>query len=602
MGKHLPVPYCIAKSAAHPVAPKGLKADCVPADQMDVPVVWAPTSVAGKLAVLLREFDRDPQGIGHRIRQLLDAGAEDFRSAAVEFLKSAGESGAFYYLVSLLAAEGMLIAVLCESALSVSQMAATVRAAHRFDALADLKIARSLTESVIANDRAIPVKGAVRLLDVLDQVSDSRRIVAPLMRLLRHPNPELRSKVIKIIGRGSRSARWVQGRLAETDPRVRANAIESLNGVDTAEARGLLLASVHDPDNRVVGNALVALYHLGETEIIGDFFRIAAEKSARFRATAAWAIGQTGDPRFSEALVRLMQDGEASVRSRAFRSLTRIKAAAAKARMARPWHIAGSVRQGPPGGQRVLRFAVASEDGAPEPSLLGTHVILSEGSKRIVSYRFMARAPADRMSLSFVFPCVKQSAAPWVRGALNCAPWKRPGDLWRLIPYAVPEAVEQYRAAKHAALLTADLEALQMALLSPPDAAESSDLWTALRQARHSEEAGNPGKCHVIIFNCSDRIAPPPDDLVASPTAAGLVQAVSTVDCPALEDFCRRKGGAFYLAASSEEAASLIQSCYLTLLANYEVVYTPAISECRQVKLQVQTSSGWGEAEIPVLP
>lgn len=52
-------------------------------------------------------------------------------------------------------------------------------------------------------------------------------------------------------------------RLGESDPRVRANAIESLWGVDSPEARTLLSFATNDANNRVVGNALLGLYHLG---------------------------------------------------------------------------------------------------------------------------------------------------------------------------------------------------------------------------------------------------------------------------------------------------------------------------------------------------
>ena len=60
-----------------------------------------------------------------------------------------------------------------------------------------------------------------------------------------------------MIGRGSKSTKWVMGRLSESDPRVRANAIESMWGVDTPEARTLLNFAVSDANNRVAGNALL---------------------------------------------------------------------------------------------------------------------------------------------------------------------------------------------------------------------------------------------------------------------------------------------------------------------------------------------------------
>ena len=94
---------------------------------------------------------------------------------------------------------------------------------------------------------------------------DPSRMMASMLRLLRHPNPYLRSKAVKVVGRGSKSPKWVRQRLADPDPRIRANAIESLWSVDNAEARSLLhFAAAEDGHNRVVANALLGLYYLGE--------------------------------------------------------------------------------------------------------------------------------------------------------------------------------------------------------------------------------------------------------------------------------------------------------------------------------------------------
>ena len=72
------------------------------------------------------------------------------------------------------------------------------------------------------------------------EIADSQRILPSLMRRLRVSNPYLRSTVVKMIGKGSKSVKWVRAKLSESDPRVRANAVEALWGVDSAEARALL--------------------------------------------------------------------------------------------------------------------------------------------------------------------------------------------------------------------------------------------------------------------------------------------------------------------------------------------------------------------------
>ncbi|HUA59682.1 MAG TPA: HEAT repeat domain-containing protein [Verrucomicrobiae bacterium] len=283
-----------------------------------MPVASNPT--LDRLTVLLRRFDHNEANARSLLHQLAEAAPRECYEAAVELLKRPDEPRTFRYLLELLLDEGMFLKALCDPALNRQQMRAAARVAQEIDPSIDLAVAR-LADSLTSQGGKTSLETASRLLEALEQITDSRRCLTSLLRLLKHTNPQLRSKAVKLLGRGNRSARWVAGRLAEADPRVRANAIESLDGVDTPEARELLRSCLHDPDNRVVGNGLLALYRLGDTSVLPDFYRIAAHDSPRFRRTAAWAMGQTGDPRFTEALRQLMQDPDSAVRARAFDGL-----------------------------------------------------------------------------------------------------------------------------------------------------------------------------------------------------------------------------------------------------------------------------------------
>src|SRR5205085_1468063 len=108
------------------------------------------------------------------------------------------------------------------------------------------------------------VEQHARLMEILAAISDGARIFPSLVRLLRHPNPHIRSKAVLMIGRGNRSPKWVRQRLADTDSRIRANAAEALWGVNNDEAREILQSLVHDSNNRVAGNAILGLYRLGD--------------------------------------------------------------------------------------------------------------------------------------------------------------------------------------------------------------------------------------------------------------------------------------------------------------------------------------------------
>src|SRR5262249_48904960 len=146
---------------------------------------------------------------------------------SISLLKDWSDSRGEQFLVSLLAATGMLLEALCDPTLSREQALALGRAAVRMDPAADASLARGLADSETGQAVAI-VRDPARLMGILCEVGEPPRMMASMLRLLRHPDPHMRSKAVKMVGRGSKSVRWARQRLNEPDPRVRANAIEAL--------------------------------------------------------------------------------------------------------------------------------------------------------------------------------------------------------------------------------------------------------------------------------------------------------------------------------------------------------------------------------------
>jgi hypothetical protein len=281
------------------------------------------------LESLVESFDRDAAGKS-RIKELLNHDPLAFLQAAVRVIKSAPSSlRGVQFMVSLLAANNLLLLTLCDPALDLAQAASLARMALQLDPMMDVALAKKVADATALGE---PLPNAGRLMDVLGEISTGNRITSSLMRLWRSSDPQMRSKAVLLIGRSNRSVQWAQSRLAETDPRIRANAVEALWGLDTAEAKAVLRAAAADSNNRVAGNALFALYAMGDDSAIPEMLKMAASDCPQFRCSAAWAMGETGDPQFSETLARLMSESSAFVRKRAFVELSRLKAAA-KARL-----------------------------------------------------------------------------------------------------------------------------------------------------------------------------------------------------------------------------------------------------------------------------
>ena len=71
--------------------------------------------------------------------------------------------------------------------------------------------------------------------------------------------------------------------------------------------RPVLLIAGRSPHNRVAANALLGLYKHGSLDSIPLLLRMAADPDSTRKASALWAMGETGDPRFLPYLASLTE-------------------------------------------------------------------------------------------------------------------------------------------------------------------------------------------------------------------------------------------------------------------------------------------------------
>jgi hypothetical protein len=550
---------------------------------------------------LVRHFDRDAVESRARIREMFDVDREAFYLSALEILKAAGDSRGCHYLVTLFVAYDLLLPALCDASLSKEQALMLARAAGRVDSLTDVSLAKSLADSSGEGDPRVSARDAGRLMEVLSEISDGTRILPSLMRMLRHPNAHVRSKAVKMIGRGSRSVRWVQGRLAESDPRVRANAVEALWGVDTEEARALLLSATRDGNNRVAGNALVALYRIGDNSVIPELLKMSEHESALFRSTAAWVMGESGDTRFTETLAGLMRDTNAAVRTRALAALGRIKAALALSREGEQWVVSGLVHE-PVSAKaaRRLQLAVAGQEGCVLPTIVPTQILLSEGGQTVNSYRVVERAVDAAMSVAFVVPRVgARGATALSGGVLACRSRKRQSDLWAVAPYLATGTSEAGGMMDEAPRYTSDAAAVQATLEQPTPRNECTELWHAIWRSVRNDQPQSRGKRHLIVFAESDPSGAAGDSLVSTVVGSrATVQVIALGDCPKIEDFCKRARCSFQLVESDKQLVRAVEMAYLNLLARYEIAWQSGTAEPAALRIRIHSPLGWADATL----
>jgi len=558
------------------------------------------------LEALVRKFERDVAENRKLIREQLDNDPEAFYHSAIAILKNADESRGFQHLVLLLVSNGFLARALGDSSLSREEAIALGRAAMRANPLADVELARCLADSATRPDGPIRVESAPRLMEILAEISDGRRIAPSLMRLMRHSNPYIRSKAVLMIGRGNLSVKWVRGRLGEADPRIRANAVEALRRMDSPEAQEVLRFALSDGNNRVVGNALLGLYLMGDCSSIPELVKMAGSQSPLFRATAAWVMGETGDPRFSEVLVRMLVEPNTAVRRRAFVALGRIKAAAAQIAQGPRWRMAGIISNQPAELQRTQRkvhLAVTTENGHDRLKILPTQFILSENGQNVLTYRVTEKPELEAMSVIFVVPRVGDAAAaPWNEGAVKCLAWKRHSDLWANLPFLPsgdPEA--KGHAIDEPPPFTASSDALAASFAKTPGRMDCSELWESLWRCVRTDQSTVRGKRHLIVVTneALGRIAGHGliETIVNSRTS---LQVISSIPNPTVEDFCQKARGRFQTFENEAEIPALVQQAFLNLLTRYEISYQPVSKDATVVKARVQTAAGCGEVKIPI--
>jgi len=113
-----------------------------------------------------------------------------------------------------------------------------------------------------------------------------------------------------------------------SDPRVRAAAVEALwQQTPSAEVRSMLQSAVSDPHHRVVTNALVGLYRLGDPEALPSLIDLATHRDPLFRAACAWSLGFIADPLGKPTLQDLRRDSSNIVRKRAAKALLQLESA-----------------------------------------------------------------------------------------------------------------------------------------------------------------------------------------------------------------------------------------------------------------------------------
>jgi hypothetical protein len=255
------------------------------------------------------------------IRAIAAASPEEFVAAALGMLESKSDRADRHRLYTgLVEGPEFLLLLLQSDRFDRSSLLEVCRGLKEIDDLLDVRLAR-LAPGRRENVHGLDPEVVLRLLDILHVISSGPRLIQIIGHLTRHPDERVASKAALLIGCRLRNHDWVRAQFESPDPRIRANVVEGLWGVDTPFARKWLWDALKDENCRVAGNALMALHLLREPEAGKLVEQMLADARPQFRRTAAWLMGKIGKPEFAECLQKAAGDEDAGVREAVTRAL-----------------------------------------------------------------------------------------------------------------------------------------------------------------------------------------------------------------------------------------------------------------------------------------
>lgn len=582
-------------------------------------------TASSDLGVLLDQYEEDPRNCTKLLRSQSLTDSQGFLRFTQHALLTRPISRSLKYITGV-ALEIGFIQTLFDLHKSYKDEAITIaRKASACDSQLGIKIVTTLTNEEISR---LPESDFLSGLEILNSISEGDCFVSSVLKILKHPSPHVRSKAALFIGSRTQNLAWVTNQEGEDDPRVRANVIESLYGIHNESVAPLFYRSVHDPNNRVAGNAVLGLYLLKDTNSIPMIYQMAQHEDVPFRNTAAWLMGRTGDSRFSSALLELMRDSDETVRKQAFKALGQIKQAI-KAAAARRILNASVLKVFSTSGEHHLWATVHETTGQAVHEIPGTSFIVKSGSGVVHDYSVQEYNSQAALRIAFLMclPAQSENETARILGTAikSCVPLRKAKDKWEIVRISrqtrtsslqnSPSTGNVYR--NRLAILNVDFPAAtpDRPLAEPERLAEQSDLnalllrppltigndpqnkanLEALKNLLESDMLG--GRWHLIVLGASTT-SHLITDLLKECTGLSLrlhvIGHTPAWNSSEIQELTHQSGGTH---CSIQDVSEYQQSCYTlysSLLHHYQINWKK--EDVGTITLDISCEAGRGTA------
>jgi hypothetical protein len=423
-----------------------------------------------------------------------------------------------------------------------------------------------------------------------------------LTPLLRHPDARIRAKVALLAGDGNRNRTWFERRMQEDDARVRANVIESAGPAVAEELQPLFRSAATDSNNRVAGNALVALYRLGESAAVAGLQEMACRPDPAFRATAVWAMSETGDTRFLPLLAKILTEPNETIKSAAFRAIRKLRGQESSQTQVLEVRILGK----PTFEGATMKVAFGVSDGCKRVSgIAATQIRILADGECVYRYAVKEQEYNRRISAGFLVPRIadqmRERSLAYRKALEDCFDQRRVGDGWFLSQYS---GSSSQRSSRPETLFGVRIEPVEMSKFQL--LGNSEDLRKAIETAACLEFEGaflglcqklrpSSGSAHLFLFRPEVALPIDPVSLTQAALEAHVtVHAVSASPDEDVREICHATGG-FY--SVSENVTKTLSGFYRGLSHRYLATFTPD-TKVRQVQVAVRTADASGESTI----
>ena len=568
------------------------------------------TNVMASLRKLVDKFDEEPLVNGRRIRDLFQNDPASFREAAVQVLHACTETKGWRYLVTLLWTNDLLVPIIADPNIPPGLGLRLAQRGAHIDPQLQIRLLKSAAEAPLQSDD-FDERQVNHLLNILGAIEDTSGLQPFLRQMLLHPNARIRARISRLVTRDQAGIRLIEKLFRDEDARVRANAIEALWHIQNDRKVGLMREALADRNNRVVGNAILGLYHAGETSAVQAAVKMSEHREPVFRSTAAWVMGQTGDLRFIPVLGRLLADSDGVLRQTVFRALSKLKKASAAfgAEPSLPVALL-DVKQV---DVARLRVTFTTSAAVLKEHLTGTEVAVTVDGEFVYDYQLF-EVRQDLISVAFILPRRLQLNAELsqaVDEALkSCLNQKRSQECWMVARCADggPDALDEMfefvgdtvngiaPPVELSTAFTASSSALRSSIEAPLSRFdESFDVFATLRAVTAGLQPKRATH-HIVVIT---------DELCVAP-AETIEEILTTASASktAIHLISTRSNAALELLAECTNGYSRQVQTPSDMKRELELLYTSFghqfLLDCNSpggnvVRLSIRTAAGWGE-------